>query len=192
MRTVEDHLIDRLEATQTRKYAILARHSLGWEGLDRIDLLSLTRVREIWTVRGRAPFQLCFVNDDIRSHPGRTTLEGSTFVVRIPENARRKALFGDGYARFAIAREFAHAALRHPETRALLLEKYPPDGCETRRVLVSAFGSIDFQANVFAATLLIGDNVDPGSASPEELAVRHGIDVLSARVFFTEIQSAVR
>jgi hypothetical protein len=47
MRTVEDRLIDRLEATETQKYAKRQRRDLGWEGSDRVDPLSLASVRDI-------------------------------------------------------------------------------------------------------------------------------------------------
>jgi hypothetical protein len=192
MRTVEDHLIDRLEAAQTREYAKRQRRHLGWESLGRVDPLSLESVREIWTVRGRTPLRLQFVeDDDVRGEPGRTTYDGRALVVHIPERTRRKAFVGDGKARCAVAREVGHATLRHPETMMALLDKFrrQPEGGVTRKVLVSAYASLKFQASIFAAMLLMGDNVDPRFASPEELSVRYGIDTLSARVFFAEIQS---
>jgi hypothetical protein len=92
MRTAEDRLIDRLEAAETRKYAKRQRHELGWAGLKRVDPLSLESISGIWTVRGRAAFQLGFANDDeVRSRQGWTTYDGSAFVVRIPERTRREA-----------------------------------------------------------------------------------------------------
>jgi len=53
--------------------------------------------------------------------------------------------------------------------------------------MVSASGSLSFQAGVFATSLLIGDRVAPDSSSPEELSVRYGVDALSARVYFVEL-----
>lgn len=53
MRTVDNRLLDRLEARQTQKFALRQRCELGWEDLDRIDPLAVESVRELWTVRGR-------------------------------------------------------------------------------------------------------------------------------------------
>jgi hypothetical protein len=53
--------------------------------------------------------------------------------------------------------------------------------------MVSASGSLSFQAGVFATSLLIGDRVAPDSSSPEGLSVRYGVDALSARVYFVEL-----
>lgn len=127
----------------------------------------------------------------LRRSPRRRRHNGSTLVAVLPESTRQRAFYGDGHARFDIAREFGHTTLRHLETWAALLDKYPPEGQDSRKVLVSASSSLDFQANVFAASLLISDDVDPGSASPEELSLQYGIDVLSARVYFAEIPSVV-
>jgi hypothetical protein len=191
MRTTEDRLVDQLEAVQTREFARLQRRELGWEGHDRVDPLSLVSVNEIWTVSGRAPFQLRFASDRAYgAGRGRTRYVGSTLTVLIPESNRHKALFGDGLARFFIAEAFGEATLRHLETRRALLAKHRQGSRESQRLLVSAFASMDFQAGVFAASFLIGDDVAPGSASPEELSVRYGIDAFSARVFFAELQSA--
>ena len=41
MRTVEDRLLDRLEAAETQNFAIRQRRELGWNGLDRIDPLAV-------------------------------------------------------------------------------------------------------------------------------------------------------
>jgi hypothetical protein len=190
MRTVEDRLIDKLEAAETQKYAKRQRRDLGWQGSDRVDPLSLASVSHIWTVRGRAPFRLQFVDDHITNRRGNATYDGSAFVVEIPESIRRKAFFGDGHARFTVAREFGHATLRHPETRAALMERFrrQPDGGDARKVLVSGSASLDFQAGVFASALIIGDDATAGAVSPEELSVRYGIDALSARVYFAELR----
>jgi hypothetical protein len=194
MRTAEDRAIDKIEAMETRRYAQTQRRDLGWECLDRVDPFSLENVKDIWTVRDRAAFRLRFVDDDIENRRGKTTWVGSTLVIEIPESIRRKAFFGDGYARFVILRELGHATLGHPAIKATLIDRHRDQliegGSDARKVLVSASGSLAFQAGVFAAALLIGGDVAPGAASPEELAVRYGIDVLSARVYFTEIQPA--
>jgi len=66
MRTVEDRLIDRLEAAQTQEYAKRQRREFGWENFGRADPLSLESVKKIWTVRGPTPFRLRFAGNDTR------------------------------------------------------------------------------------------------------------------------------
>lgn len=190
-RTVEDRLLDRLEAAETQNFAIRQRRELGWEGLDRIDPLAIESIQELWTVSGRAPFRMCLVDEDkIRGRLGHTKLEGSRTVVRIQERTRRKAFFGDGYSRFLIAKEIGHATLAHATMRAALLEKHRErllkGSGDARRILVSASCSMEFQASVFAATLLVGRNATP-DAFAEDLSVQYGIDALSARVFFSDV-----
>jgi hypothetical protein len=98
------------------------------------------------------------VNDSAHGdRRGHTRFVGSTLMVLIPESNRRKAFFGDGYARFNIAQAFGQATLRHPETRRALLAKHHQGGRESKRLLVSAFASMDFQASVFAASLQAPD-----------------------------------
>jgi hypothetical protein len=190
----DDRLIDLLEAPEIRQYAKAQRRNLGWVDADRVDPLSLEAVTEIWTVRGRTTFRLEFVKDDeVKSDPGRTTYDGSTLVVQIPERIHRKAFMGDGYARFVVAREFGHATLRHPEMLTALAAKFrrQAEGKDARKVLVSGFQSAQFQAGVFAAALLIHDDTARELASLEEISVRAGIDTLSARVYFEQIVGLV-
>jgi hypothetical protein len=194
MRTAEDRLYDRLEAAETAKHAMRQRRELGWEGLDRIDPLALESVEEIWTVYGRMPFRLRIVDDDVRERSGRTTCEDGILVARIPESIRRRARFGEGCARFDVAQQLGHATLGHPAIMATLLKKHREpllEGGRARKVLTSAYDSFDFQAGVFAATLLIGNRVGTEAASPEDLSVRYGIDVLTARVFFVELAATL-
>jgi hypothetical protein len=51
--------------------------------------------------------------------------------------------------------------------------------------------SVRFQAGVFAAALLIHDDTARGLGSLEELSVQAGIDTLSARVYYEEVQSTI-
>jgi hypothetical protein len=191
MRTVEDRLLDRIEAVETQNLAARQRRELGWSGSERIDPLAIQSVQELWTVRGRSAVRVYFPKGDtLRVRPGHTTLEGLGLVVRINELIRRKALFGDGHARFVVAKEIGHATLRHPDMKAALLEKHRKrviaGSDEARRTLISAACSMEFHASVFAAKLLIGQNGDP-NACPEDLSIRCGIDAFSAQVFFSEV-----
>jgi hypothetical protein len=115
VRTADDRLIDRLEATETQKYAARQRRELGWEDLERIDPLALASVPEIWTVHGRTPFRLQIVGDDaVPAARGLTTFENGILVARISESIARRARFGEGAARFVVAEQLGHATLRHP------------------------------------------------------------------------------
>lgn len=58
MRTVEDRLLDRIEAAETHNLAARQRRELGWKGPERIDPLSIEFVLELWTVRGRSAMQV--------------------------------------------------------------------------------------------------------------------------------------
>ena len=204
MRTKEDRLIDLLEAPHIRQYAKLQRRNLGWQGSKRVDPLSLVAATEIWTIRGVSPFSLKFWADE--AMPGyspdspstygysgcHTRMNGSRFVVKLPVSIRQRAFLGDGYARFVIAVQVAHATLRHPETLKVLKENFfrQPETRDARKVAVSAMDSINFQAGVFAAALLIDDDTARGFSSLQELSIRAGIDPLSARVYFAEIAEA--
>jgi hypothetical protein len=98
IRTAEDRLLDRLEVPETQNFAIRQRRELGWEGLDRIHPLAIESVQELWTVLGRAPFQMRFVDEDeVRGRPSHTKLEGSRMIARIQERTRRKVSFGLQY-----------------------------------------------------------------------------------------------
>lgn len=193
MRTVEDRLLDRIEAAETQNLAARQRRELGWEGSERIDPLVIQSVQELWTIRGRCAIEVSFPEGDtLRVRPGHTILEGSRLVVRINEFIRRKALFGDGHARFVVAKEIGHATLRHPDMKAALLEKHRKHffagSGEARQTLISAACSMEFHASIFAAKFLIGENAD-SNASPDDLSIRYGIDTFSAEVFFSKIST---
>lgn len=190
----EDHQIDLLEVSSIRQYAQTQRRYLGWEGLDRVDPLSLKAIKQIWTVRGVTPFSLEFVaHDNLRGYRGHTTFDGSRLVTTVSERVRGKAIMGDGHARFVIAGELGHATLRHPETLTALSASFQRREGENdaRRILVSGINSMRFQAGVFAAAFLIHDATARGLSSLDEISVQAGIDTLSARVFYEEVHSTM-
>jgi hypothetical protein len=119
-------------------------------------------------------------------------MNGSRFVVKLPVSIRQRAFLDDGHARFVIAIQIAHATLRHPETLEAPRDKFrqQPESGDARKVMVSAYGSVNFQAGVFAAALLIDDDTARGFGSLEELSAGAGIDLLSARIYFAEITEA--
>jgi hypothetical protein len=190
---IADRQIDLLEAPGIRQYAKVQRRHLGWENLDRIDPLSLKAVSEIWTVRGRTPFRLYFVpNEELPGDPAFTICDGSTLVVKIADRIRRAAFLGDGYARFVVARELGKASLRHPEMLMGLAKRRCGEAEDARQVTVSALISMQFQASVFAASLLIRDEIAHRLPSLEEVSIQAGIDPLCARRYFAPIADFAR
>ena len=193
MHTKEDRLVDLLEVPDILRYAKLQRRNLGWEGLDRVDPLSLKAVTQVWTVRGITPFRLEFLdNGEWRTNGAYTEFDGTTHIVEIQESVRRAAFMGDGRARFVIAQQLGHATLRHPEMlEALYAKKRQAAHRNARVVWASGWHSAEFQAGVFAAALLIRHDIAGKTASLEELSVRAGIDMFSARYYYREALSEI-
>lgn len=192
MRTVEDRLLDRIEAAETQNLAARQRRELGWEGSERIDPLVIQSVQELWTIRGvppsKCPFGGRHPSGSARSHNIRGFALGRAHQRAHPAEGhvrrRTRAVCGRQGDRTR------HAAASRHEVRAVKKHRkhFLAGSGEARQTLISAVCSMEFHASIFAAKFLIGENAD-SKAGPEDLSIQHGIDTFSAEVFFSKIST---
>jgi hypothetical protein len=186
--STDDYVVGPLRDFEVREAAKTLRRFLGWGDAERVELLLLETVSEIWTVRGRKPFKLEVVSDDeLPDSSGLTTYDGSRIIVKIPRRIRYKAFMGDGYARYTIAHELGHATLH--------LDKLIEGAALPRRWAGNAtsswipkFRSAEHQAMVFAAAFLINDHTARRLSSPEEVSVQAGVSLTAASIYFEQVQ----
>ncbi len=187
----DDFLVDPLSDLDVRENANRLRRFLGWADAERIDVIALEQVTEIWTVQGVKPFRIEVVADaDLPSDSGRTSYDGAGLVVQIPRHIRYQAFMGDGYARFTIAHELGHAALH--------LDKLMQGAAMPRRRIGNAtsswipgFKSAEHQAMVFGGAFLINDVLARNQSSPEDISVQAGISLQAARIYFERVQEEI-
>lgn len=163
--------VDRteLKPVQIREIAKVQRHRLGWDGRERVDPLELADCTGIWTMDGIAPFRLEFSAGETNS----TEFVDGTLVVRIADRTRQAAIFGDGRARVAIAREIARAALAHHRRKANFQGNllYP----NMSEAELQA-GRNRFEADLFASALMIEDEIALQLCSVNPVSLGAGID----------------
>jgi hypothetical protein len=163
------HETDRPELKQIREIAKVQRRRLGWDGHEKVDPLELADCTEIWTVDGIVPFRLEFFSGETNQ----IEFADGTLVVRIADRTRQAAIFGDGCARVAIAREIARAALSHHRRSATLqFDGLHPNIRESELQA----GRNRFEANIFASALMIEDEIALQLCSVKQVSLGAGID----------------
>ena len=187
----DDYLVDPRRDSEIRGNGKRLRKFLGWADVDLVDVLILERVTEIWTEKGVKPFRLEVVPDgDLPDDSGLTTYDGSKILVKIPRRIRHDAFMGHGYARYTIAHELGHAT---PHLDKLMIGASMP----RRRVAnvtpdwIPKFRSAEHHAMVFAAAFLINDDTARRMASPDEIAVRFGLSLQAARIYFDQMMEEI-
>jgi hypothetical protein len=168
---------------QIREIAKRQRRQMGWDGHDRVNPLELERCSEIWTMDGPMPFRLEFTGDS-----NRTEFRDGGYVIRMSERTRQQAIFGDGYARFAIARELGHAALAHHRRRRDFGSDDFPGHLSEAQLQAR---TNEFQASMFACALMIDDDVALQLRSPDKIALQAGADQ-SFLIFYLRLLFEVR
>jgi hypothetical protein len=94
----DDFLVNPLSDLDVRENANRLRRFLGWADAERIDVIALEHVTEIWTVQGVKPIRMEVVADaDLPSDSGRTSYDGAGLLVQIPRHIRYQAFMGDGF-----------------------------------------------------------------------------------------------
>jgi hypothetical protein len=184
----DDFSVDPLSDLDVRENANRLRRFLGWADAERIDVIALEQVTEIWTVQGVKPFRIEVVADaDLPSDSGRTSYDGAGLLVQIPRHIRHDAFMGDGYARYTVAHELGHAVLH--------LDKLIQGAAMPRRRIGNAtsnwvpkFKSAEHQAMVFGGAFLINDVLARRLSSPEEVSVQAGVSLQAARIYFEQVQ----
>ncbi|RTM14630.1 MAG: hypothetical protein EKK33_05635 [Bradyrhizobiaceae bacterium] len=169
--TTPAHETDRTELKpfQIREIAKVQRRRLGWDGREKVDPLELAGCTEIWTMDGVVPFRLEFFSGETNQ----TEFVDGTLVVRIADRTRQGAIFGDGCARVAIAREIARAALSHHRRKASLqVDGLYPNISEAELQA----GRNRFEANIFASALMIEDEIALQLCSVKPVSLGAGID----------------
>lgn len=171
VKTYTTHETDRTELKpfQIREIAKVQRRRLGWDGREKVDPLELADCTEIWTIDGIMPFRLEFFSGETNT----TQFVDGTLIVRIADRTRQAALFGDGCARVAIAREIARAALSHHRRKANLQgDGLYPNISEAELQA----GRNRFEADIFASALMIEDEIALQLCSVKPVSLGAGID----------------
>ncbi len=183
----DDYKVDGLSNAQVRSLAKRSRAYLNLSDADFIDVLALEKVERIWTVLGPRPFRLEPVADaELPDDSGLTTFDGARIVSRIRRSLRRDALLGHGYSRFTFAHELGHATLhlRHLMQGASMPRRRQGN---TKLSWIPSFQSAEHQAMVFAAAFLINDDTAKHLTTADEVAIRFGLSLESARIYFEQL-----
>jgi hypothetical protein len=183
----DDYKVDGLSNAQIRNFGKRARKHLSLADAEFIEVLDLESVPEIWTVLGPKAFRLEVVSDaDLPDDSGRTTHREAHIVVQIPRRTRHDALLGHGYARFTIAHELGHGTLH---LRKLLEGASMPRRHfgNVKPTWIPKFQSAEHQAMVFAAAFLINDEIALRLGSPEDIAVKFGVSLEAAKIYFEQM-----
>lgn len=98
--------------------------------------------------------------------------------IQIPESVYNGAALGEGRARFTMAHELGHA---------LLHENIPPAFARSR-VPLKAYEDSEWQANCFAAELLMPFDLVKLIDNPSILAVKCGVSLGAAKVRWEKVQ----
>jgi len=183
----DDYVVEPRRDSEIRENGKRLRKFLGLMDVDLIDVLILEKVSQIWTEKGVKPFRLEVVSDEeLPDDSGLTTYDGSKILVRIPRRIRHDAYMGHGYARYTIPHELGHAT-QH-------LDKLMLGASMPRRRIgnvtpdwIPKFKSAEHQAMVFAAAFLINDDTARDMASPDEIAVRFGLSLRAAQIYFEQM-----
>ncbi|WP_027572221.1 ImmA/IrrE family metallo-endopeptidase [Bradyrhizobium sp. WSM1743] len=183
----DDYKVDGLSNAQVRALAKRSRAYLNLSDADFIDVLALEKIDQIWTVLGPKPFRLEVVSDsELPDDSGLTTFDGVHVLTRVRRGLRHDALLGHGYPRFTYAHELGHATL-HP--KHLLQGASMPRRRQgnTRYNWIPSFQSAEHQAMVFAAAFLINDDTARNLATADEVAIRFGLSLEAARIYFEQL-----
>lgn len=187
----DDYRVEPLRDDEVRANAKRLREFLGWADIDRVDVLMLETITEIWTVKGVKPFRLEVVPDAALEHDsGLTTYDGSRLVVQIPRRVRHDAFMGDGYARYTFGHELGHAT-QHLDTLSngvalprRRIGNVTPDW-------IPKFRSAEHQAMVFGAAFLINDKIARDLRSADDISIQFGISRQAARIYFEQMQEEI-
>ncbi|MDH2347977.1 ImmA/IrrE family metallo-endopeptidase [Bradyrhizobium sp. SSUT77] len=183
----DDYNVDGLGSTQVRGLAKRARSYLNLSDADFVDLIALEAVDQIWTMLGPKPFRLETVSDaELPDDSGLTTFDGVRILTRIRRSIRHDALLGHGYPRFTIAHELGHATLhaRHLLQGASMPRRQQGNA---RLSWIPNFQSAERQAMTFAAAFLINDETARSLSSADEVAIRFGLSLEAARIYYEQM-----
>jgi hypothetical protein len=183
----DDYKVDGLSDSEIRAFGKRAREYQNLGETDFVEVLNLESATKIWTVLGPKPFRLEVVSDrDLPGDSGLTTYDGSSILVQIPRRIRHDAHVGHGYARFTIAHELGHGTLH--------LKKLLQGASMPRRRVgnikhdwIPKFQSAERQAMVFAAAYFINDRIARELTSADEIAIRFGLSLDAARIYFEQM-----
>ncbi len=187
----DDYRVEPLRDDEVRGNAKRLREFLGFANVDRVDVLALEQVTEIWTVKGVKPFRLEVVPDaTLARDSGLTTYDGSRVLVQIPRRIRHGAFMGDGYARYTFGHELGHAT-QH-------LDKLLDGVAMPRRLTgnvasewIPKFRSAEHQAMVFGASFLINDQTARKLSTADDISIQFGVSLQAARIYFEQMQEQI-
>jgi hypothetical protein len=173
--------------TKARSDLEIRRHAEAllkyWEvsNTDRLDVLACLNNTRVLTVKGERRLEY-FVCDDaeMAGDDARTEYSDDVVRIRVKRSVHRDAWLGDGRSRNTLAHELGHAVLHEGAPK---MRRTGATGRIASRWL-KPYESAEHQAKVFAAAILINEQVADTLPDAEEISVRFGVSLQSAQICF--------
>jgi Zn-dependent peptidase ImmA (M78 family) len=184
----DDYRVAPLQDFEIREIASKVRRFIGAADAERLEVLDLEQVDKIWTIKGIMPFRLETVPDSkLPGDAGRTFYDGTRIIAQITRHVRHNAYMGEGYARNTISHEIGHAVMHfdHLSQGASMPRRLSAQAIPG---WIEPFRSAEHHAKVFAVAFLVHGKIAPTLPSAEEISVRFGISLESAKIEFKRLQ----
>ncbi len=178
----DDYRVKPLSNSEIRELAKKARRFFGVADNHYVDVLTCLRSPSIWTVRGaqRLNFQVRR-DSEMGKDDGSTSYGKGVITIAIKQSVHDEAFLGVGRARNTLAHELGHGVMHD---RVLMARRTV--GNVTPK-WVKPFESAEHQAKVFAPAFLIDDAVAETLSSAEEISVKFGVSLESAKIYHEQL-----
>ncbi len=183
----DDFRVKPLSNAETRKLAKKLRDYFGLTDDHCIDVIACAKSPSIWTVNGERALNLIVRPDvEMPNAHGITTEADGKITIQVRHSVHYGAYMGDGRHRNTFAHEFGHATLGHAaHVRGAELARRPRTNVTPK--WIQYFESAEHQVKVFAPAFLINDSAAETLSNPEEIAVKFGLSLASADIYFEQL-----